>query len=151
MDEGVQTAPFLSDTFEYGLQLAGRVDVERHENRRVELLGERFDVFPGLVVDVGDRHIGAERTECFGASPGDGVLVRYTDDQALLSIQQFRLCRRYHGPRRFILHFHIHSRTFGYQRDITLLFPFPPRLGRSTSRGYAARSSIPHWSRSPAL
>ena len=89
MDEGVQTAPFLSDTFEYGLQLPGRIDVSGMKIGRFELLGERFDEFPGLVVDVGDRHIGAERTECFGASPGDGVLVRYTDDQALLPSNSF--------------------------------------------------------------
>src|SRR4029077_18971133 len=40
-------APILGDAFEHRLQLAGCAHVERHQDRRFELAGERLDVFLG--------------------------------------------------------------------------------------------------------
>ncbi len=42
---------------------AGHADVERQEDRRFEFLGQRLDVRPRLLVQVGDRDVGAHLAE----------------------------------------------------------------------------------------
>src|SRR5262249_8224225 len=63
------------------------IDVERHQERSLQILGERLDIFLGAVVQIGDRQISAERTECLGTTPGDRLIVGDADDQALASLE----------------------------------------------------------------
>ena len=56
--------------------------VQRHEDRRLDLARERLDVGLGLVVEIGDRELGAEGAEGAGAAPGDRLVVGDADDQA---------------------------------------------------------------------
>ena len=67
---------FETNLFEHLFHLARRVHVEWHYDRRFERVGQRFDIFLGLVVEVGHRKLGAERSERLGASPGNGILIR---------------------------------------------------------------------------
>src|SRR6185312_16978170 len=85
MDKTIEPAPACADQFEYGLELAGYGDVERGSDRRTELLCERFDVRPSLVVEPGDRELRASGAECLRAAIGDRVLVGDTDDERLVA------------------------------------------------------------------
>ena len=63
MDEDVELPPFGADTVEYGFELSRRGDVEGRGNRRVQLLGERLDVRPSLLVQPSDGQLGARGAE----------------------------------------------------------------------------------------
>ena len=65
--------------------------VHRHEDRRLDLAGQRLDVGLRLVVEVGDRELGAEGAEGAGAAPGDRAVVGDADDQALLAFEELGL------------------------------------------------------------
>src|SRR3954451_15583155 len=91
MDEEIEFSPFISDAFKYGLKLTRRVDIERHEDIGIERPRQRFDMLLRLVVEIGDRHLRAQRTERLGAAPGYRLVVGDADDEALLMLQQFRL------------------------------------------------------------
>ena len=71
------------DAVEDRLELAVGHHVHRHEDRRLDLAGQRLDVRLRLVVEVGDRELGAEGAEGAGAAPGDRAVVGDADDQAL--------------------------------------------------------------------
>ena len=94
MDQEIERAPLLADALEHRLHLALDADVERHDDRRLELARQRLDEFLGLVVQIGDRELGAERAERLGAAPGDGLIVGDADDQPSLAFEQRRLARR---------------------------------------------------------
>jgi hypothetical protein len=83
----VHTAPALADRLKHRLHLALDLHVQRQEDRRLEILGERLDVRFCLIVQIGDRQLGAERAERPGAAPGDRVLVGDADHQALLALE----------------------------------------------------------------
>ena len=88
MKQEIELAPFLLDPLEHLLGLAFDHDVERHEDRRLQRLGQRLDVLPGLFVQIGDGEVGAQRAKRLGAAPGDGLVVGDADDQALLALQR---------------------------------------------------------------
>ena len=44
--------------------MAGRVDVERHEDRRLKLAGKRLHVLLCLLVEIGDGDLRSQRAEC---------------------------------------------------------------------------------------
>ena len=126
MQQEVELAPFLLDSFEHLLHLALDHDVQRHEDRRLQCLRERLDMLLGAFVQIGDGEIGPERTKGLGAAPGDRLVVGDADDQALLALQ----------------------------RDLGIgkygIFMTPSRVWRWTMAGStaatrcAARSSVPH-------
>ena len=91
VDEEVEPAPVGGDAVEDRFELAVRHHVHRQEDRRLDLARERLDVRLGLVVEVGDRELGAEGAEGAGAAPGDRLVVGDADDQALLAVEQLRL------------------------------------------------------------
>ena len=96
VDQEIEAAPFGGNPLEDRFGLAGRDDIERHEDRRLEFLGERLDEFLGLFVEVGHRELGPERPKSPRAAPGDGLLVGDADDEAALSFQQLRFHDRDH-------------------------------------------------------
>ena len=77
--------------------------VQRHEDRRLELARQRLDEALRLLVEIGDRELGAERAEGLGAAPGDRLVVGDADDQALLAFEQRRLARREWSCRPLVL------------------------------------------------
>jgi len=81
VEHDVEPAPLLGDSFEHRLQHAGRSDVERHEDRRLQLSCQRLDVGPGLLVDVGDRQICAQLAKRLRAAVSDRMLVGDSDDE----------------------------------------------------------------------
>ena len=95
--QDVEPAPLLVDRLEHRLELARRRDVERQEQRRLQLARQRLDVRPGLLVEVGDREVGAELAERLGAAVGDRAVVGDADDQRLGALQD-GMGRRRHGP-----------------------------------------------------
>ena len=76
-------APILADAFKHSLDLAGYANVERQQDRGRNFVGEWLDEPLGLVVEIGDGKLRAERAECLGATPGDRLIVGDTDDEAL--------------------------------------------------------------------
>jgi hypothetical protein len=58
-----------------------RGDIERHEDRCAELFGERLDVGLRLLVDIGDREVGAKLPKRLRAAIGNRMLVRHTYDE----------------------------------------------------------------------
>ena len=97
MDDEIELAPLLGDALEHRLHLAGRVHVERHEDRRFQLLRQRLDIFLCLLVEIGDGELGAERAEGLGAAPGDRVLVGDADDEAPLAFEELGFDDGDHG------------------------------------------------------
>ena len=93
----IELAPVLGDALEHRLHLAGRVHVERHDDRRFELARERLDVFLRLVVEIGHGDLGAERPERLGAAPGDRIFVGDADDEALLAFEELGFDGGDHG------------------------------------------------------
>src|SRR5512144_1068749 len=87
VDDKIELAPVLGDTFEYRLHLAGRAHVERKHDLGLELLGERLDVFLCLVVEIGDRELGPERAKRLSAAPGNRLIVGDADDETLLAFE----------------------------------------------------------------
>ena len=83
VNENVELAPFFGDFLEHRLEHARRCDVERHEDRRAELLRQWLDVGLRLLVDVRDRELGAELAKCFRAAVSDRLLVGDADDKRL--------------------------------------------------------------------
>ena len=98
MEREIEPAPAPLDLREHGLELALDLDVERHEDRRFELLGERLDVRLRLVVQVGDGELGAERAEGPGAAVGDRVLVGDADHEPFLAFEPAQVGVERHGP-----------------------------------------------------
>jgi hypothetical protein len=88
MQQEVELAPLLLDLFEHLFGFAFDHDVERHEDRRFERLGQRLDVLLGLFVEIGDREVGAQRAKRLGAAPRDGLIIGNTDNQPLLALQR---------------------------------------------------------------
>ena len=75
---------FLEDRF----QLAFDLKVEWHENRGFELLGQRLDIGPCLVIEIGDGKVRAEGTKSLGAAIGDRLIVGDARDESLLALEQ---------------------------------------------------------------
>ena len=59
------------DAVEHRFELAVLHHVHRQEDRRLDLGRQRLDEALRLVVEVGDRELGAQRAEGAGAAPGD--------------------------------------------------------------------------------
>ena len=87
MKQEVELAPLLLDPLEHLFGLAFDHDVEWHEDRRFQRLGQRLDVFLGLFVQIGDGKVGAQRAKRLGAAPRDGLIVGDADDQSLLAFR----------------------------------------------------------------
>ena len=66
----------------------GVLEIQRQEDRSADLAGQRFDIASGLVIDVGDRELRAQRAERFGTAPRDRSLAGNADDQTFLTIKQ---------------------------------------------------------------
>ena len=93
MERDVEAAPGLADLLEDGFELASLPHVAGREDRGPEFLGERLDVRPGLLVEVGDREVGPELAEDPGAAVGNRMLVGDADDEGTLALQNLRLDR----------------------------------------------------------
>jgi hypothetical protein len=79
-------------------------DIERHEDRGVERLGQRLDVRLGLVGRVGDGEVGTDLAECAGAAVGDRVLVGDSADERLLALENLaRLGVGHRGHAKFLV------------------------------------------------
>ena len=100
-----RACPIPWRSLEDRLHLAGRVDVERHEDRRLQLAGERLDVFLRLVVEIGHGELGPERAKRLGAAPRDRLLVGNPDDETRLAFEQLGLHGGNHGGTPFALGF----------------------------------------------
>ena len=79
---------------EHRLEHAWRGDIERHEDRRAELSGERLDIGLRLLVDIGERELGAQLTERLRASIGDRKLVRHPDDERFGAFEHWQWISR---------------------------------------------------------
>lgn len=92
----VEPSPLLCDALEDGFHLSRNAHVERHQDRRLELASERLDIFPGLVIEIRNRDLGAQRAKSLGAAPRDRLLVGNADDESLLAFQQLGFNGRNH-------------------------------------------------------
>src|SRR5215467_9211740 len=88
MDEVVETSPFFLNSFKDGFHLPRRAHVERHQDWRFELAGERLDKLLCLLIEIGDSDFGPEGAERLRTPPGDGLVVGNADDEALLALEQ---------------------------------------------------------------
>jgi hypothetical protein len=90
----IEFAPLLGDPFKDGFHLPRRINIEWHNNRRIEFPRKRLDILPGFVVHICNGNFRAERPERLGASPGDGIFIGNTNDQTLSCPQGAWLSRR---------------------------------------------------------
>src|SRR5579871_2010325 len=88
MKQEIELSPFLLDALEHLFGLTLDTDIERHEDRRLEILRQRLDIFPGAVVQIGDRQLGSERAKRLGAAPGDRLIVGDADNQPLAPLER---------------------------------------------------------------
>ena|ERR1700722_17619605 len=95
MEQEVQLPPVLLDALENLLSLALGVNIERHEDRRFQFPGQRLDVFLRAVVQIGNGQFRSKGTECLGAAPGNRLVVRDADNQALSSLERDLGLRKY--------------------------------------------------------
>ncbi len=77
----VELAPLLGDPLEQRLLLASVLHVERHQDRRAHRFGQRRHMRIGLVVEIGDRELGAKLAKGPRAAPRDGFRVGHADHQ----------------------------------------------------------------------
>ena len=84
----VELAPLLLDGVEHRLQLALRLNIERHEDRGLDFLGQGLDIGLCLVVQIGNGEIGTERAKGLGAAPGDRLIVGDAGNERLLALEQ---------------------------------------------------------------
>jgi len=61
-------------------RLAFDLKIERHEQRRIEFLGQRLDIGLSLLVEIGDGEVGAECAKRFGATVSDRLVVGDASD-----------------------------------------------------------------------
>ena len=97
--EEVELAPFFLDTLEHLLGLPFDIDIERHEDRRFQVLGERLDIFLRPLIQVGHRQFRPERAERLCATPGNRLVVGDADDQTSASLECYSglgECRNIH-------------------------------------------------------
>jgi hypothetical protein len=97
VEREIELAEAPTDLREQRLHLARDLDIERQEDRRLELLRERLDVGSRLVVQVGERELAAEGAEGAGAAVRDRVLVGDTDHEALLALEAAEIGIERHG------------------------------------------------------
>ena len=76
------------DLLEDGLQLAAALDIQWHENRRLDLLGQRLDVRLRLVVEIGDGDVGSEGVKGLGAPPCDRLIVGDAGYERLFPLEE---------------------------------------------------------------
>src|ERR1700752_1886661 len=88
MKQKIELAPLLCDALEHLLHLPFDGDVERQEDRGVQVLCERLHVFLRLVVQIGDGEIRAERPKSLGTAPCDRLVVGNADDETLASLER---------------------------------------------------------------
>src|ERR1700722_7592841 len=87
MEQEVQLPPVLRDALENLLGLALGVHIERHEDRRFQFPGQRLDMFFRALITFGKGQFRPKGPECLGAAPGDRLVVRDADYQALSSLE----------------------------------------------------------------
>ena len=88
MKQKIESAPLLLDALERLFHLSFSSHVERHEDRRLKLLRQRFDMFLCPVVQISDRQFRAQRPKRLGASPRDRLIVGDADHESLSSSQR---------------------------------------------------------------
>ena len=71
MDQNIEPAPFFPNLIKQRIQLSRDRDVEFAGDRRLELLGQRFDPAPRLPVQPGNGQIRADRAKRLGAAIGN--------------------------------------------------------------------------------
>ena len=86
--DDVERAPGLLERGEGGVDFGVVGDVELHGELRAERLGERLHAFLELLVDVGERELGAFAMHGLRDAPGDGTIGRHADDERALSAQE---------------------------------------------------------------
>src|SRR5215210_2276447 len=82
MDEKIELAPVLRDSFKYRFHLSRRIYVQRHQNRGFELKRERSHIFLCFFVEIGHRELCSERSESLRAAPGDRIFIGNADHKA---------------------------------------------------------------------
>ena len=88
MKQKIELSPLLLDPLEHLFGLPFGIHIERHEDRRLELLRQRLDVLSCPFVQIGDRKLRAQGPKRLGASPCDRLIVGDPDDQSLSSLQR---------------------------------------------------------------
>ena len=73
---------------ERGVDLGVVGDVERHDELRAQRLGERLHAILELLVDVGERELGAFAMHGLRDAPGDGTIGCDADDERALTAQE---------------------------------------------------------------
>jgi hypothetical protein len=63
MHQKIDSTPIPCNSLEDLFQLPGNLKIQRQEDRSAGLAGQGFDIRSGLVVDVGDRELRAQRAE----------------------------------------------------------------------------------------
>ena len=96
MYDKIECAPLFGNPLKNSLHLPWRIDIEWHDNRCFDLARQRFDIFPGFVVDVSYGHFSAERPERFGTASGNRIFVGNPDDQTSITLEELGFhCRKH--------------------------------------------------------
>ena len=95
VEQEIEPAPLLLDTLEHLFGLPFGVHIQRHEDRRLELLRQRFDVLSRAFVEIGYRKLRAQRPERLRTPPSDRLIVGDADNETLSSLQRYLGFRKY--------------------------------------------------------
>ena len=79
---------FLAISLEYGFHLAVLSDVQWHEDRRFQGVGQRLNEPFCLVGAICDGDLGSERAERLGAPPADRSIIGDADDEPPLALEE---------------------------------------------------------------
>src|SRR5437868_15457743 len=91
----IESAPLLLDALERLFHLSFSSHVERHEDRRLKLLRQRFDMFLCPVVQISDRQFRAKGPKRFRAPPSDRLIIGDADNETFSSLQRNLGFRKY--------------------------------------------------------
>src|SRR4051812_5923087 len=84
----IEPAPVLLDALEHLFGLTFGAHVQRHENGRLKLLRERFNMLPCPIVQIGDCQLRAQPSERLSTAPCDRLIIGYSNNESLSSFQR---------------------------------------------------------------
>ena len=95
MEQEIEPAPLLLDTLEHLFGLPFGVHIQRHEDRRLERLRQRFDVLPRAFIEVRYRKLRAQRPERLRTPPSDRLIVGDADNETFSPLERNLGLRKY--------------------------------------------------------
>jgi hypothetical protein len=86
MQQKVQLPPFSADPIEGCLQLTGDAYIARQQKFAAKGLGDRFNIGPRFIVQIGRREFSTRGNEGTRATGSNAGVIRDADDEAAFTL-----------------------------------------------------------------